>query len=430
MTVPPIISVSDLNSYVSQSLRADALLRDLRLRGEVSGLKEYPRAWYFELKDERARVSCVMFSQAISRTTYRPRNGDQVILHGSAGLYPEHGTFQFIADAIRPEGTGSLWQQFERLKEKLEAEGLFDASRKRPLPARPHKIAVVTSASGAVWHDIHKICRERDPGVPLVLVPVPVQGEEAGAQIAQGIRLAGKLPGVDLMIIGRGGGSMQELWCFNDERVARAIAASPLPVISAVGHETDFTIADFVADCRASTPSNAAEMAVPDQKELRRAFESLRRRLYHLTEQAVMTKQLRLSEMRERIKACSPQQQLERHALVLAHQRERLRRAMSDRIQELSQRLEMDRLNLDRAADAAMQRLEQQLERQRIRAENQNPARVMERGFAMVTRNGIPVVSALDAQGHMTVHFRDGSVPVRREEENHGGEGKTAGADL
>lgn len=261
-----ILDVSGLNEYVSQILRSDSLLRSVRIRGEVSGFKAYPSGhWYFTLKDERCRISCVMFRSSAIRMTFRPHEGDFVILHGAVRLYEEGGGYQFVADSMRPEGIGTLYQRFEKLKAKLQQEGLFDQERKRMLPVRPKRIAVVTSEAGAVLHDICKVSKARDPGVPLVLIPVAVQGDGAAAQVARGIRLAGQLPNVDVIITGRGGGSMEDLWAFNEEVVARAIADSPVPVISAVGHETDFTIADFVADVRASTPSNAAELAVPDR---------------------------------------------------------------------------------------------------------------------------------------------------------------------
>ena len=416
-----VVSVSELNQYVRQSLSADPILRDLRLRGEVSGIKYYPNAWYFQLKDESARISCVLFRMAVQRASFRPKDGDAVILHGSASIYAERGEYQFVADSIRPEGVGLLWQQYERLKAKLAGEGLFDASRKRPLPVRPRRIAVLTSASGAVWHDIHKICRERDPGVALVLVPVPVQGEGAAAEIVEGLHKAVTLPQIDLVIVGRGGGSMEELWCFNDEALVRAIAACPIPVISAVGHETDFTLCDFAADRRASTPSNAAEMAVPDCADAVEGLRMVRARLDRAALHAVQSKTVTLLALRDRLEAASPQVKLNEMITRRAALASRLSALTESLLHEKLLRLERLRLRADQAADSSLAERERMLLRQRTRAEALNPMRVLERGYALVLADGKPVCAAKDAPSRMTLRFADGSVRVRREETENGG---------
>ena len=389
-----VLSIAALNRYVSRSLSADPILRSVTIRGEISGFKPYPSGWYFDLKDADAKIACVMWRDAARRTAFAPENGLQVILHGSVGLYEKNGQFQFIADMMRPEGTGLLWERYERLKEKLRAEGLFDESRKRPLPLRPRRIAVVTSAEGAVWHDIRKICAARDPGIALVLVPVHVQGELAAPEIAAAIPRAAALPEVDLLIVGRGGGSMQDLWCFNEECVARAIAACPLPVISAVGHETDFTIADFVADRRASTPSNAAEIAVQDRSDLAEGLRMMRERLTRAALHLLAEKRLALTEARRRLALCSPE-------IGLMRQRNRVREAA---------------LALDRAMDQMLTGFVRQTERQRARLEAMNPAGVLRRGYALVMDGDRPVTRAADAPERMTLRFADGSVAVRREE--------------
>ena len=256
-----VLEVSEVNEYVRQLLQNEPALRKVRLRGEISNFKRHSSGhWYFTLKDERCRIAAVMFRQNAMRMSIRPMDGMSVIVSGQVGLYSEGGSYQITCDSMRPDGIGTLYQQFEALKKRLAAEGLFDEEHKRRLPYRPKKIAVVTSETGAVLHDICMVSRARDPGVPLVLVPVQVQGAGAAESIAQGIRRAAKIPEVEVVIVGRGGGSMEDLWAFNEEIVARAIYDCPIPVISAVGHETDFTIADFVADRRAATPSNAAEM--------------------------------------------------------------------------------------------------------------------------------------------------------------------------
>ena len=414
-----ILDVSTLNDYVSRSLMADPVLRSMRLRGEISGFKAYPSGhWYFTLKDERCRISCVMFRQHALRMSFRPRDGEQVILHGSVRLYEEGGTYQFVADSMRPEGVGSLYRQFELLKQKLQREGLFEQARKRPLPVRPRKIAVVTSQAGAVLHDICRVAGARDPGVPIVLIPASVQGEGAAEQIADAVKRAGRLPGVDVLIVGRGGGSMEDLWAFNEEIVARAIAACPIPVISAVGHETDFTIADFVADVRASTPSNAAEMAVPDLSEVLAALRMMRGRFDQSVRRACDRARLRMMEMRERLEQVRPEHQLHETARRAALDRARLDKAIDRLLEAQSPRLAMASIRLDNAADALIRRSAERLSRDAARLEAISPLRVLERGYAMVTgEDGSVVTGAADAPTRMTLRFRDGQVAVRREEE-------------
>ncbi len=414
---PRVLSVAELNRYASRSLSADPILRSLSIRGEISGFKPYPSGWYFDLKDEDAKISCVMWRDAARRMSFVPANGQQVILHGSAGIYERSGQFQFVADLMRPEGTGRLWERYEQLKEKLRAEGLFDEDRKRPLPLRPRRIAVVTSAEGAVWHDIHKISRERDPGVALVLVPVHVQGDAAAPEIAAAIPKAAALPEVDLLIVGRGGGSMQDLWCFNEECVARAIAASPIPVISAVGHETDFTIADFVADRRASTPSNAAELAVQDRSDAAEALDMIRDRLTKDMRQLLSGYRLTLSETRRRITACSPEATLQRTQAESGRLRVRLDAVMDGILRERRLICRESGLALDRAAEGYLEHAERRAERLRTRLEAISPLRVLGRGYALVLDGNTPVTSAVDAPRRMTLRFADGSVQVRREEE-------------
>ena len=271
-----VLEVSEVNEYVRQLLQNEPALRKVRLRGEISNFKRHSSGhWYFTLKDERCRIAAVMFRQNAMRMSIRPMDGMSVIVSGQVGLYSEGGSYQITCDSMRPDGIGTLYQQFETLKNRLAAEGLFDEEHKRRLPYRPKKIAVVTSETGAVLHDICMVSRARDPGVPLVLVPVQVQGAGAAESIAQGIRRAAKIPEVEVIIVGRGGGSMEDLWAFNDELVAHAIYESEIPVISAVGHEPDVTISDYVADLRAATPSNAAELAVPDQDALRQNLDAM-----------------------------------------------------------------------------------------------------------------------------------------------------------
>ena len=415
-----ILQVSDLNEYVRRSLAADPMLRSLRIRGEISNFKAHSSGhWYFTLKDDQARIACVMFRQNAMRMSLRPRDGMAVVLSGSVSLYTQSGTYQFYAENMRPDGVGGLYQQFEALKARLAAEGLFDAARKKLLPLRPKKIAVVTSRTGAVLQDIRRVSAARDPGVPLVLLPVQVQGEGAAEDIAAAIRRAGTLPGVEVIIAGRGGGSMEDLWAFNEEIVARAIADSPIPVISAVGHETDYTIADFVADVRAATPSNAAELAVPDRAELLEGLRMVRRHLTKAMDAMLTDKSRQVAYLARRLTAASPEMRLREAAHRLEQCRDRLDRAVERPLTEAAPRLSLMRIRLDHAMDGTLERQGQRLSRDRARLETLDPRRVLERGYALVT-DGDRVIATRDAamrSPRMTLHFRDGAVQVRHEED-------------
>ena len=271
-----ILEVSQVNGYLKSVLDQDPLLQRLMIRGELSNYKVYPSGHhYFTLKDSESALRCVMFRSSASRLRFQPENGMKVIASGRITVYPRDGAYQLYCDSLTPEGAGDLAIAFEQLKAKLSAEGLFDPEHKKPLPKYPHRIAIVTSSAGAAIHDMLRILKARYPLSKLILLPVRVQGMEAPPEIAGAIRYCNRYQIADLIITGRGGGSMEDLWAFNDERVARAIYDSQIPVISAVGHEPDVTISDYVADLRAATPSNAAELAVPDQQELIQMLDSL-----------------------------------------------------------------------------------------------------------------------------------------------------------
>ena len=303
-----IFGVTEVNHLVKLLLDNEPMLANVAVRGELSNYKMYPSGHhYFTLKDPEGALRCVMFKGSAMKLRFRPENGMKVIAHGRITVFPRDGAYQLYCDSLTPEGAGDLAVAFEQLKAKLYAEGLFDAAHKKPLPAYPERIAIITSSAGAAVHDMIRILRRRYPAAKVILLPVRVQGVEAPPEIVGAIRYANRWKVADLIITGRGGGSMEDLWAFNDERVARAIYESELPIISAVGHEPDVTIADFVADARASTPSNAAEIAVPDREELRRwllgagermeqsmevRLEALRQRLENLAEKRVMTDQL------------------------------------------------------------------------------------------------------------------------------------------
>jgi exodeoxyribonuclease VII large subunit len=269
-----VLTVSQVSGYLSELLESDLVLADLWVSGEVSGPRTQPSGHtYFVLKDAHAQLRCVLFRSAQQRAQGRAMavalgQGAQVIVHGRLGLYEARGDLQLVVDFVQPEGVGLRHAQFERLKAALEEEGLFDAARKRPLPSFPRRIGVVTSPAGAVFHDIANVLRRRWPLAELVLAPTPVQGPEAAPGIVAGLEALNARGDIDVILVARGGGSVEELWAFNEEPVARAVFASLVPVVSAVGHETDYTISDYVADVRAPTPSAAAELVVPDRTEV------------------------------------------------------------------------------------------------------------------------------------------------------------------
>ena len=286
-----ILSVSQVNAYIKSMMDNDALLCNVCVRGEISNYKLYPSGHhYFSIKDADGALRCVMFRSSAVRLRFRPENGMKVLVTGRISVFPRDGAYQLYCTSLTPDGVGDLYVAFEQLKAKLAAEGLFDPAHKKPLPKFPHRIAIITSGAGAAVMDMLRILGKRYPLSKVMILPVRVQGVEAPAEIASAIRYANRHQIADIIITGRGGGSIEDLWAFNDERVARAVYASGIPVISAVGHEPDVTICDFVADVRAATPSNGAELAAPDQTQLRNQLQNAQSRLLE-----AMTKQLKLS---------------------------------------------------------------------------------------------------------------------------------------
>ena len=275
-TDAPVYSVSQVNQYLKRMMDRDRLLSGLCIRGEISNYKVYPSGHhYFSLKDEAGALRCVMFRSDAVRLRFRPENGMKVVAFGRITVFPRDGQYQLYCDSMEPDGIGALYFAFEQLKKKLAAEGLFDEARKRPLPKIPTRIGVITSPTGAAIRDIINILGRRFPYAKVILYPALVQGAEAAPSLIAGMRHFMDARDVDVIIIGRGGGSIEDLWAFNSEELARTIAACPIPVISAVGHETDFTICDFVADRRAPTPSAAAELAVPETHELMHKIDNI-----------------------------------------------------------------------------------------------------------------------------------------------------------
>ena len=386
------LSVTELNEYVRRKLAGDAVLRAVAVRGEISGFKRYASGHcYFALKDETSRVQCVLWRQQAASLTFRPEDGMRVTARGAASLYVESGSYQLYVNSLRPEGAGDLYLRFEALKKKLMQEGLFDPARKRPIPLLPKVIGVATSRSGAVIRDIIRVSRRRDPNVGVLLAPCAVQGAGAAQEIVEAIRRLNEDGRPDVILVGRGGGSMEDLWPFNEEIVARAIVASRIPVISCVGHETDFTIADFAADARASTPSNAAEMAVPVVAELRQSVEAEARAL---TAALLRAQQLRHA----RLQALAGSAALSMPRRMMIERRETALQALAARLP----------LALTRRRDA--------LERRLLLASRSlaalDPEGVVRRGYAVVFKDGkcVPEARALRSGDAIELHMRGGNV--------------------
>lgn len=330
MNQTPVYSVTQVNQYIKGLLDRDRLLAGLLVRGEISNYKVYPSGHhYFSLKDAEGAIRCVMFRREAAGLRFRPENGMKVIASGRITVFPRDGQYQLYCSALTPDGVGDLHVAFEQLKEKLWREGLFDPAHKKPLPKFPRKIALITSPAGAAVRDMLRILGARWPLAEVVLLPVRVQGVEAPGEICEALAWANRHQVADLIITGRGGGSMEDLWAFNEECVARAVYASQIPVISAVGHEPDVTITDFVADLRAATPSNGAELAVPDQNEVLDRLAQLEGRLG----QAVSRRLERARKQLEQAERCrmlqDPMSYVDDRRLLLDYQRQRLARGLS-----------------------------------------------------------------------------------------------------
>lgn len=398
MIEPKIFTVGQINRYIRNLLENDFILSSLLVKGEISNFKAHSSGHlYFTLKDTSGALSCVMFRQDAAGLPFEPENGMQVVVYGHISLYEKTGQYQLYAEFLEPLGIGALQVAFEQLKEKLAAEGLFDGDFKREIPKNPSCIAVITSPTGAAVRDILQIVKRRDPNVKVAIFPTLVQGEQAAADIVHSLKLVNEWGKADVIILGRGGGSMEDLWCFNDENVARAVFASEIPVISAVGHETDFTITDFVADMRAPTPSAAAELATTPLTERREAFHRLELRLERNVSALLTSCRRRLDLLKSRP--------------VMERPLERIYRTMMD-VEETQQRLDKEMTN----------RLMQRAERWQYltnRLEAASPLAVMSRGYVMaVTSSGKLLTSVKQAEvgDRVTLHLQDGKMETNIQE--------------
>lgn len=386
-----IYEVSQINEYLRCRFEEDGFLSDVLLRGEISNYKLYPSGHhYFSLKDAGGAIRCVMFRGNAVRLRFRPENGMKVIAGGRISVYPRDGVYQVYCTSLTPDGIGDLHVAFEQLKQRLQAEGLFAQERKKPLPRYPQTIAIITSSAGAALQDMLRILRKRYPLTRVKLLAVRVQGAEAPAEIAAAIAYANRFHVADLIITGRGGGSIEDLWAFNDERVAYAIAASEIPIISAVGHEPDVTISDFVADLRAATPSNAAELAVPDQTELREGLDAKLAMLCTL-----MTR--RLHHERQRVDALARSRSLRDPCAYLNDRR---------------LRLDYTQQRLAATARNAVGQRREHFVRLAAKLDAMSPLRVLGRGYTLVQNDKKRVIKSvkdISAGDAVTISLADGS---------------------
>ena len=392
----PIYRVSQINAYVKRMLTQDVLLTNLQLGGEISNFKRHSSGhMYFALKDELAAISAVMFASDAKTLRFFPKEGQKVIARGSISLYEKTGQYQFYVRHMEPDGIGALYQAYEALKQKLEAEGLFDASRKKKIPSYPRTVAMVTSPTGAVIQDMTQIARRRHPGIRLILIPVMVQGEGAAESIVRGLALADQTE-ADTVIVGRGGGSIEDLWAFNEEKVARAIAVMQHPVISAVGHETDYTIADFVADLRAPTPSAAVELAIPQVSEILERLASYQSRAQNALKRRIEIERRTLAQIRSRGIYRRPGQML------------------------MPMRQELDMLG-ERLTEACAQRMKERREaltQMGLRLTYLDPAHPLRRGYAYITDDQGKILSSVKAMqtgDWICAHLADGQFGARVE---------------
>lgn len=386
-----VLSISDLAEHVTEAISDQPMLQDVWVEGEVAEVNVSMQGHcYMTLKDDKASLRTVMFRLSYTRLRFQVQVGMVLLAHGKVSFYRERSQVQLVLDNAQPSGTGALALAFDQLRLKLEREGLFDARAKRKPPFFPRRVAVVTSESGAALRDVLKVLRRRCPIVPALLVHAPVQGEVAAAALVRALRRAASRPGVDVVLLVRGGGSIEDLMSFNDEALARAIRATPVPVIVGVGHETDFTIADFAADVRAATPSQAAELAVPNLVELRRGLVEARRRLSAAVGRETEAKRERLTAAAQKLTRLSPDRQLPA-----------LRQRLDDRLERLSNAL---RVALERGA--------RQVEANRQRLEALSPLRVLARGYSLARDDSgalVTSVAALRPGVRLTTVFADGS---------------------
>lgn len=387
-----VLSITQINEYIRGKMDSDPLLNQVAVRGEISNYKLYPSGHhYFTLKDESSALRCVMFKGNAMRLRFRPENGMKIIAMGKISVFPRDGAYQLYCSALAMDGVGDLYAAFEQLKQKLAAQGLFDPAHKKPIPRYPGTIGIITSSAGAAVHDMLRILRKRYPLIQVKLLPVRVQGMEAPGEIAAAIRYANHYKLADLLIVGRGGGSIEDLWAFNDERVAYAIYESEIPVISAVGHEPDVTISDYVADLRAATPSNAAELAVPDQEALGQTLDSMSAAMA-----AALNRQLKMHRQHLDVLSKSPALQ-----------------SPTGYLEQKEKSLELLKNRLIAAQNQNINRNKQRYIALTAKLDAMSPLKVLTRGYSMAqTADGelLRSVHQVEAGERITVSLGDGKL--------------------
>lgn len=406
---PTVFTVSRLNQAVRLLLEQE--MGQIWISGELSNFSQPSSGhWYFTLKDDTAQVRCAMFRNSNRHVTFHPQHGQQVLVRANITLYEPRGDYQIIAENMQPAGEGLLQQQYEQLKQRLAAEGLFEQHRKQPLPAPARQVGVITSKTGAALHDILHVLQRRDPSLPVVIYPTAVQGDDAPVQIVLAIALANQRRECDVLIVGRGGGSLEDLWSFNDERVAKAIFASDIPVVSAVGHEVDVTIADFVADMRAPTPSAAAEIVSRNQHELLRHIQATRLRLDMGMDYLLAQRSQRFSQLHYRLEQQHPQLRLARQQTSLIRLRQRMARALEEKLRHAIQHQQrvIQRLHHQQPQLHHLQSNLQRLEYQLAQLLSKRLASIRERfGSALVHLEAVSPLATL-ARGYSVTTYSDG----------------------
>lgn len=451
-----VLSVRELTRYIKMKLESDSILQQVWVQGEISNFTHHTSGhMYFTLKDQHSRIKCVMFATHNRRLPFIPREGSKVIACGSISVYDRDGQYQFYVTEMQPDGIGGLFLAFEQLKKKLEEEGLFAAGRKRPIPKFPRAIGIITSPTGAAVRDMITTAQRRHPSIPIVLYPVVVQGKQAAPSIARAIAEMNRLGETDVLIIGRGGGSLEELWAFNEEVVARSIYSSQIPVISAVGHETDFTIADFVADLRAPTPTAAAELAVPHHMELRQHLTHLTQRIQSGLYQQVERRRERLERIKRSPFFVQPQKQLLAPAERLDRLREQLIHRLRGRLHAANevhmklartlaghnpkQHAALARKRLHTTKHAMIRSMKSTLHSNQLLFQGQirqldalSPLKVMQRGYSLVydehQKQLIKSIDQVQLGDLVKIKLTDGQLDcqvwsMKGEETKHGGDG-------
>lgn len=412
-----IYSVSEINSLAAQTFLQNPIFNNIQITGEISGGKRYPSGhYYFTLKDKNASINCVMFKYAMNGLNFNPKDGDEVILKGNISIYEKTGKFQFVSQAMEIQGLGNLYIRFEKLKRELEEKGYFSSENKKPLPSFPKIIGIATSEAGSVLHDMIHVLRRRFPGFKIHLISIAVQGENATREIVNAIQKFNKMEQVDVIILARGGGSIEDLWAFNERPVADAIFASKIPIVSAIGHETDYTISDFVADFRAPTPSAAAEIILPEKQQLIREINTSQQKLSKaLLNQVVLAK--------ESLRFYSERPVLKQPQYLFSEQRQFIDQQLNQMIRELKHQLEnyldfntIQNNKLNSLINNKIQIKSQFLQSQKMQLNSLDPLAILNRGYTYIEGESSEIISSIkqiNENENISIHWHDGKAKAK-----------------